>query len=197
MNRLMTTRHLLLGLTALIFFAAGFGSGCITDFTVEQDGVFPCASQDDCTEGFTCSTTTNTCIIVDDDGEPCIDEDGDGYGANETDRRNCTFGDPDCNDDPATGANVHPNAAELCDGDDNDCDGTEDELTECTTAADCPAPPAGATEVKAACRNDTCGFIPADKTIPQDPCGNWFAQCEATSGAYSPALDAVPAECQF
>jgi hypothetical protein len=52
-----------------------------------------------------------------DDPGACVDADGDGYGAN------CSAG-PDCNDGDDS---VHPNAAELCDGADNDCDGNTDE----------------------------------------------------------------------
>lgn len=52
-----------------------------------------------------------------DTGADCIDGDGDGYG------QNCPSG-PDCDD--ANNA-IHPNAFELCDDIDNDCDGQTDE----------------------------------------------------------------------
>lgn len=47
----------------------------------------------------------------------CVDNDGDTYGVQ------CPAG-PDCND---TNAEIHPAAAEVCDGVDNNCDGTTDE----------------------------------------------------------------------
>ncbi|MDP3900083.1 MAG: MopE-related protein, partial [bacterium] len=46
----------------------------------------------------------------------CIDNDGDGYGNPSS--ASCLFAGIDCND---TNANIHPNAAESCDGLDNDC----------------------------------------------------------------------------
>jgi hypothetical protein len=53
----------------------------------------------------------------------CDDGDGDGYG--DPGDPSCPAGaDPDCDDgDPS----VHPGAAEICDGRDQDCDGTADE----------------------------------------------------------------------
>jgi hypothetical protein len=54
------------------------------------------------------------------DGARCVDADGDGYG------EGCARG-PDCADDDAT---RNPAAAELCNGDDDDCDGEVDEGVE-------------------------------------------------------------------
>lgn len=51
----------------------------------------------------------------------CVDNDGDGYGAG------CAPGD-DCNDDPNNGgAAIHPGATEICNGEDDNCDGNIDE----------------------------------------------------------------------
>lgn len=58
---------------------------------------------------------TSTCRFDNDECVYCIDNDGDGYGAN------CAAG-PDCNDNDAS---IHPGAEEICDGIDNDCAGGE------------------------------------------------------------------------
>lgn len=62
------------------------------------------------------------------------DEDGDGYVATGS-------GGTDCNDAAEAGAQVHPNAAELCNGQDENCDGTNDESFQigdaCTSPEGC------------------------------------------------------------
>ena len=57
-----------------------------------------------------CPTTTKP---VDTGEPPAQDADGDGF-----------LGDEDCNDEDAS---INPNASEVCDGQDNDCDGQMDE----------------------------------------------------------------------
>jgi hypothetical protein len=52
----------------------------------------------------------------------CTDNDGDDYGVEDTSA--CTYTEIDCND---TDAAIHPGATEVCDGQDNDCDGDVDE----------------------------------------------------------------------
>lgn len=57
------------------------------------------------------------------DGPGCVDIDGDGYGNPGV--STCQYGPAtDCNDD--NGA-IHPGAAELCNGVDDNCDGSTDE----------------------------------------------------------------------
>ena len=56
-------------------------------------------------------------LLVTDVGLPCVDQDGDGFGAY------CPAG-PDCRDGDRA---VNPDAQELCDGVDNDCDRSADE----------------------------------------------------------------------
>jgi hypothetical protein len=63
------------------------------------------------------------------------DRDGDGYGPDQSERCLCAP-DPendytaqvggDCDDDPDLGAGLNPGAVEICDGQDNDCDGLTD-----------------------------------------------------------------------
>ena len=57
--------------------------------------------------------------------DPCSDADGDGFGAEGTDRAGCPRTAADCADDAFA---VHPDAPERCaDGTDDDCDGATDE----------------------------------------------------------------------
>ncbi|MFH1467357.1 MAG: MopE-related protein [Pseudomonadota bacterium] len=86
-----------------------------------------------------CDTVDNDCDgDVDDDDAGVVgqttwyaDADADGYGDAASTSTNCyvptgyVAGDTDCDD---TDAAEHPGAAEYCDGDDNDCDGSVDEL---------------------------------------------------------------------
>ena len=62
-----------------------------------------------------------------------LDADGDGFGTAGTPVSACTQptgyadNDEDCDDDPTTGPSVNPNASELCNNVDDDCDGTPDD----------------------------------------------------------------------
>ncbi|MFT3772446.1 MAG: MopE-related protein [Minicystis sp.] len=93
-----------------------------------------CAALDQCHSAGTCNPTTGTCT------NPVIgtgiyatyyrDADGDGYGNGGVTTQACSkptgyvANNTDCDDTKST---VHPNAAEICDGLDNDCDGQIDE----------------------------------------------------------------------
>lgn len=74
--------------------------------------------------------------------EICVDSDGDGYGANQSDRSNC----PACKESRNRGclrdcddgnAKIHPGMSEVCNGADDDCDGQTDEPVICTGVSDC------------------------------------------------------------
>jgi Mg-chelatase subunit ChlD len=113
----------------------GFGAGdprCLcapeAPYTVGEDGdcrddkakVHPGADE-------LCDGLDNDCNSQTDEGgvcvEPCVDNDGDGYGVGP----GCS-GPRDCDD---TKAKVYPNAPEKCDGLDNDCDTQTDEDDVC------------------------------------------------------------------
>ncbi len=106
----------------------------------DNDG-FPL--QDDCDDtdpavypgaGEACDGKDNDCDGTVDEGNQLalfhIDADGDGYGDAGEPVEACSAppghvaDDTDCDD---TDASIHPDAVEVCDGKDNDCDGTVDE----------------------------------------------------------------------
>ena len=92
---------------------------------LDNDGAGAACDCDDApTTGASCR---NGCIIF------YRDQDGDGFGADGTNLAACVAPDGyvsnnlDCND---TNATIFPNATELCDGIDNNCNGQEDEDTD-------------------------------------------------------------------
>ena len=73
-----------------------------------QTGTTPCA------EGTTCIESSDTCEVT------CTDKDNDGYAI----EGGVTCGPIDCDDE---NRNVHPDATEVCNGVDDNCDGSIDE----------------------------------------------------------------------
>ena len=95
-----------------------------------------------------CNSTDDDCDGNVDDGAVdaslwFTDADNDGFGAPGSSLLSCTQptgavnNDNDCDDDPATGANINPGAADICDGIDNDCDNSLDEDRD-GSAPSCP-----------------------------------------------------------
>jgi hypothetical protein len=66
-----------------------------------------------------CNGRDDDCNGIIDDG---FDRDGDGYSSCTPDKAVL-----DCNDDPVTGAGIHPGAEEICNGFDDNCNGKTDE----------------------------------------------------------------------
>lgn len=104
-------------------------SDCGGSCVVLDDGDFcavECRTARECPDGFVCTDvravselTVRQCVPSTGSCADCFDPDRDGYGVGST----CTeVGDCD-----QTNAESYPGAAEICDGQDNDCDGTVDE----------------------------------------------------------------------
>lgn len=138
----------------------GFWAGCTVDASVEQEGVFPCATEADCIDGYECRDGfcyTRQSIL---DPE-CIDNDQDGYGVGTPDqRRKCPLCestgacDEDCDD---TNRARSPGAGELCNGQDDNCNEEIDEPTSCEDNEDCNSINAFAPENSTAlCESNVC-----------------------------------------
>ena len=121
----------------------GFGDPAVSTEACEQpSGYLEDATDCDDTDAAVNPDATELCNGVDDDCDGTVDEpdaadastwyddaDGDGYGDASASTTACdqptgtVEDDSDCDD---TDADVNPDAVELCDGIDNDCDGTAD-----------------------------------------------------------------------
>lgn len=116
-------------LTAAGLAAASFLTACSFDYPIEgKDGLrFGCFTDDDCVAGFLCVTDPGAEIGVClsariDDTTECQDRDGDGFFA-----APCSTVSPDAIDCDDTNPNVSPQAREVCNGIDDNCNGVIDE----------------------------------------------------------------------
>lgn len=156
--------------------------GCILDESfLKQENLYPCEENADCSEpGYVCNKS-GFCAFPG-GTEPCVDEDGDGFGSND-DRRDCVEAQQDKDD---TCALCTPITKEVCDGVDNDTNGETDELIPCQQFLDCPGNsaddvptnlPSGA---RWTCQNNLCVVVPP-KTL-SDECKDLTIAC--VDGAY-------------
>ena len=182
----MTSLHrriasLLVPAAATALFAA---PGCIIDDSpLSEENLFFCVDDSDCTTTrHICDLNTNSCILFEDLGSVCTDNDEDGYGVGD-DRTECRFPEVDTDD---TDADIFPGAEDLCDGKDNDSDGTADEPLECTSIADCPTqnlPDASFFR----CTNGLCTLKPSNTAT---------AGCDIVLNCTNAAYDQVPDMCK-
>jgi hypothetical protein len=135
-----------------------------------------------------CDGKDNDCLNGCDDGE---DHDSDGYtpcGTTLPDEDWCYEPDPtleDCLDDGPGAAAIHPDATELCDGDDNDCDGI------CDDDGDGVIDPDGDGYTSCGSIVDSCGTDPANIDCePEQPEVNPASPAELCNG-YDDDCDGV------
>lgn len=172
MSRQTVTSTLLTATLPALALVLAAQSSCILndDFVLEED-TFYCEEDSDCVSSFRCSSS-NTCI-QEDTQEPCVDEDGDGYGSNE-DRSQCENPELDFND---MCAECFPGAQETCDGLNNDGDmdvdepvGCANDPVACTTLS---IPISGA---QWSCENGQCVLVPQNRGMAG--CENVTIPCE-------------------
>ena len=126
--------------------------------------------------------------MPEDTGPQLVDDDQDGYPADE-----------DCDDDDAA---IHPGAEEECDGVDNDCDGQTDEGLLQTWYADADGDGYGdASQSEEACEQgegladngQDCDDGDADiNPDAEELCNGWDDNCDGLADDEDPSLSAAP-----
>jgi hypothetical protein len=176
---------------AIFCFVAGVWAGCSVGFEAEQDGVFPCADDSECMDGFECIEGTCDKPVPSNQSTapPCdsspdgIDQDGDGYGTG-NDRRACDEDKKefeDCNDDDP---DIYPGAPQLCDGKANDCGGAVDDFS-CEESTDCTVP--DDLDLSVRCDNGSCVMIPWNEV--DDPCDQIRITCDSSQQEFTYSVD--------
>ena len=111
---------------------------CSVGFNIDDPQKFSCEGDDDCESGYECKS--NVCEVIKGGDPECPDEDKDGFGVG-PDRVECQLckAENKCEEDPDDADEfIYPGAPEICDGKDNDSDGTPDNIgTACESANDC------------------------------------------------------------
>ncbi|NJL44545.1 MAG: hypothetical protein HC945_04525, partial [Nitrosarchaeum sp.] len=136
--------------------------------------------------GYLEGTPTCQACLISESGCSCRDKDGDGYGAQGT---GCALHTEDCNDQDAQ---VRPEAEDVCDGIDNDCDGIidntqdydQDGYTLCTGDCDESNPQVypGASETCDGIDNNCNGLIDETQTGTYDADQDGYLDSNQCSG---------------
>jgi lysophospholipase L1-like esterase len=152
------------------------GLSCLTDFDCGvcisgTDIGASCADDSDCLPNTGPGNQRGRCevhLCIEETGGPtCTDADGDGYAT-----EGGTCGAVDCDD---SDFDVNPGAAELCDGFDNDCDGTIDEGCSASLPTDIAAAGDSITQAFAAsCSCNTDFFCLLCLLGGDQPENSWF-----------------------
>ncbi|MEL6182736.1 MAG: MopE-related protein, partial [Myxococcota bacterium] len=150
---------------------AALGSSCIT-LSDGQACATACGQDGLCPVGFRCTPQLGgegreVCLPTSSMCAGCVDGDDDSYGVG----RLCEGFD--CDDDDNS---VHQNAPEICDGQDNDCDGEADEALALNVCGGC--------EPLDAVPGDPCGPCGLDELI----CGNGMLGCDGETACPVPVV---------
>ncbi len=182
-------------LAFLVFFLAGFWAGCIVDYDDQLEGTYSCTKDEDCIQpAFVCGPESVCMLRQPEPTAVCVDVDGDGYGAEGTDRSTCKYPAPDCDDNDAS---VYPGAPEVCDGKLNNCNATEVDVAPCERQSDCPQNQSDleGNRITYTCEENRCVARPPKQICigtPEGPC----PECQNEIACVEGVLGVVPERCR-